>query len=148
LSAHIAWLHERGYGAAQMVLPHDGATCDRVHDASFESALRTSGFEVEVIANQGAGAARARIEAARRLLPHMWFDEARCRAGLAALAAYHEKRDAHRNIGLGPNHDWSSHGADAFGLMAIAYETPEPAKVKSKAGRYHKGGNSTSWMAG
>jgi phage terminase large subunit len=25
-----------------------------------------------------------------------------------------------RSVGLGPSHDWSSHAADAFGLMAIA----------------------------
>src|SRR4029078_1368736 len=29
-----------------------------------------------------------------------------------------------RDVGLGPEHDWSSHAADAFGLMAIAYEEP------------------------
>jgi len=148
LSAHIHWLRLRGYGDAYMVLPHDGATHDRVHDASFESALRAEGFEVEIITNQGAGAARARIEAARRLFPKMWFDEERCRAGLAALSAYHEKRDAHRNIGLGPEHDWSSHGADAFGLMAIAYETPCNSQTKRTAGRYRTNGASASWMAG
>ena len=26
------------------------------------------------------------------------------------------------NVGLGPEHDWSSHCADAFGLLAVAYE--------------------------
>ena len=36
-------------------------------------------------------------------------------------------RDEKRGVGLGPDHDWSSHGADAFGLMAISYE--EPRKV-------------------
>jgi len=25
---------------------------------------------------------------------------------------------------LGPAHDWASHGADAFGLMCVAYEEP------------------------
>jgi phage terminase large subunit len=34
------------------------------------------------------------------------------------------KRDETRNIDLGPEHDWSSHAADAFGLMAISYEEP------------------------
>ena len=38
--------------------------------------------------------------------------------------AYHEKKDEQRDVGLGPEHDWSSHAADAFGLMAIAYEEP------------------------
>ena len=32
--------------------------------------------------------------------------------------------DEKRSIGLGPEHDWSSHAADAFGYMAIAYEEP------------------------
>jgi phage terminase large subunit len=30
-------------------------------------------------------------------------------------------------VGLGPEHDWASHGADAFGLMAVAYEPPRQA---------------------
>ena len=34
------------------------------------------------------------------------------------------KKDEQRSIGLGPEHDWSSHAADAFGLMAVAYEGP------------------------
>ena len=64
------------------------------------------------------------IEAVRRILPQCWFHENKCSAGLEALAAYHEKRDEKRALGLGPAHDWSSHGADAFGLMAIAYDEP------------------------
>jgi len=150
LAAHVAWLRESGYGQAVMVLPHDGATYDRVYDVSFASALRQAGFEVEIIPNQGAGAARARIEAVRRLLPQMWFDEAKSRAGVLALGAYHEKRDDNRNIGLGPEHDWSSHAADAFGLLALSYEAPRPASPKGKTGRYRTGNAATvsSWMAG
>ena len=62
-----------------------------------------------------------RVNAVRRLLPSMWFNKDTTEGGRDALAAYHEKRDEERNIGLGPNHDWSSHGADAFGLMALDY---------------------------
>lgn len=127
LATHIEWLRSKGYGSAMCILPHDGATNDRVHDVSYESALRAAGFDVQVIANQGAGAAMKRVEAARRLFPAMWFDE-KCQAGLDAIGWYHEKRDPERNIGLGPNHDWSSHGADAFGLAAVAYELPSKTK--------------------
>ena len=49
-------------------------------------------------------------------------------AGLEALAWYHERSDEHRSIGLGPLHDWSSHAADAFGLLAIAYEEPSQGR--------------------
>lgn len=127
LETHVNWLRANGHGTAHCVLPHDGATNDRVHDVSFESALRQAGFTVEVIANQGKGAAKQRIEAGRRLFNACWFDK-RCDPGVAALGWYHEKRDTERQIGLGPEHDWSSHGADAFGLMCIAYEAPREAK--------------------
>ena len=65
-----------------------------------------------------------RIEAVRRLFPKVWFNANTTEAGRDALGYYHERKDEHRDIGLGPEHDWSSHAADAFGLMAIAYEEP------------------------
>jgi len=119
LAAHVAWLRERGYEKALCVLPHDGATNDKVHAVSYESALRQAGFDVRVIKNQGAGAASQRIEALRRLFPAIHFNAATTEGGRAALGWYHEKRDEARGIGLGPEHDWSSHAADAFGLMAV-----------------------------
>ena len=124
LAAHVAWMRERGYEKAECILPHDGASAEKVHDVTYEGALRSAGFSVRVIPNQGAGAAKMRIEAARRLFPRMWFNDKTTEAGRDALGWYHEKRDEDRGIGLGPNHDWSSHGADAFGLMCIAYEEP------------------------
>lgn len=125
LATHVNWLRENGYGKAECFLPHDGATQDRVYDVSYESALRAAGFSVQVIPNQGKGAAKLRIEAARRLFPGIWFDEKKTEAGREALGWYHEKRDDERGIGLGPNHDWSSHAADAFGLMCVSYEEPK-----------------------
>lgn len=119
LSAHVAWLRSKGYDKALCVLPHDGATNDKVHAVSYESALKEASFSVRVIPNMGAGAANARIEALRRLFPAIWFNEETTSGGRDALGWYHEKRDEARGIGLGPNHDWSSHGADAAGLMAI-----------------------------
>jgi phage terminase large subunit len=74
----------------------------------------------EVIPNQGAGAVAMRIEAVRRLFPRCWFNEKTTEAGIEALGFYHEKKDEQRSIGVGPEHDL----ADAFGLMAIAYEEP------------------------
>lgn len=125
LAAHVNWLRANGYGKALCILPHDGETNDKVHDVNFASALRDAGFEVKVIPNQGKGAAKMRIEATRRLFPSMYFNEATTQPGIDALGAYHERRDDTRNIGLGPEHDWSSHGADAKGLAAVAYEEPQ-----------------------
>lgn len=127
LATHLAWMREQGYtpDKAQIWLPHDGATQDKVHDVSYESALRAAGYAVTVVPNQGKGAAKARIEAGRRLFPSMWFHEEKTAAGRDALGWYHEKKDEIRGIGLGPEHDWSSHGSDAFGLMCVAYEEPK-----------------------
>lgn len=121
---HLAWLRKRGYADAYCVLPHDGSSGEKVIDATYESAVKAAGFEAKTVPNQGAGAAAMRIEAGRRLFPRMWFDDTNTKAGRTALAWYHEKQDERRDIGLGPAHDWASHGADAFGLMAIDYEEP------------------------
>lgn len=125
LATHVQWLRDNGYAKALCILPHDGATNDKVYDVSYESALRGAGFEVRVIPNQGKGAANMRIEAARRLFPRIWFNKDTTEPGREALGWYHEKKDEARGIGLGPEHDWSSHGADAFGLMCVAYEEPQ-----------------------
>ncbi len=126
IGAHLAWLRSNGYvpGEAEIILPHDGATNDKVFNVSYESAFRGAGYKVEIIPNQGRGAASERIEAARRLFPMMYFNEETTEPGREALGWYHEKTDVNRQIGLGPEHDWASHGADAFGLMAVAYKPP------------------------
>jgi phage terminase large subunit len=142
LAAHISWLRDRGYGKALCVLPHDGATYDRVHAVSYEGALRSAGFAVQVVPNQGRGAAKGRIEAARRLFPSIWVNEDTTRPGMLALGAYHPRVDSKREIDLGPEHDWASHAADAFGLMAVAYD--EPKAKKPKAERPVRAG---TWMA-
>ncbi|MGB8345421.1 MAG: phage terminase large subunit [Ktedonobacteraceae bacterium] len=126
LATHLEWMREKGYSPKKcpIWLPHDGSTHDKVFDVSYASALKQAGYDVTVVPNQGKGAAKARIEAGRRLFPSMWFNEETTQPGREALGWYHEKKDDARNIGLGPEHDWSSHGSDAFGLMCVAYEEP------------------------
>lgn len=127
IDSHLAWMRSNGYtpDRAQIWLPHDGATQDKVIDVSYESAFQKAGYSVTVIPNQGKGAAAARIEQVRLMFPRIWFNADTTEAGRDALGFYHEKRDAVRNIGLGPEHDWSSHGADSFGLMCVVYEEPK-----------------------
>jgi phage terminase large subunit len=142
ISAHINWLHSKGYKPerADIYLPHDGTTNDRVYDTSFESAFKAAGYDVTTIPNQGKGAARLRIESARRVFGQVWFDEESTEAGRDSLGYYHEKRDEDRNVGLGPDHDWSSHGADAFGLMCICYEDPARTKAFGRKINYPNSG--------
>ena len=132
---HITWMRNNGYTpeATTIWLPHDGATHDKVYNVSYQSAFEAAGYAVEVVPNQGKGAAISRINALRRVFPSIWFNTADLKpgvedkgnsveSGLEALGWYHEKWDDERDVGLGPAHDWASHGADAAGLMAVVAE--------------------------
>lgn len=126
-AAHVQWMRDCEYtpNKTKIWLPHDGSTQDRVFDVSYESLFRGLNYEVIVVPNQGKGAAKQRIEAARRVFPRLWFDKEKTEAGRDAVGFYHEKKDEIRGIGLGPDHDWSSHSADSFGLMCIVAETDQ-----------------------
>jgi phage terminase large subunit len=131
LAAQVNWLRDRGWERAHCILPHDGVQGDKVFAVSYESSLRAAGFHVTVIKNQGPGAAMLRVQAVRRLADMFWFNEATTEAGRNALAYYHPKYNEAGND-MGPDHDWASHFADAFGLMAIHYETPRIADNEPK----------------
>lgn len=121
LATHVNWMREHDLTPkrCQIWLPHDGETHDKVFDVSYASALRGANYNVTVVPNQGKGAAKQRIEAGRRQFVNFWFNETTTQAGLEALGWYHEKKDEQRGIGLGPEHDWSSNGADSFGLACV-----------------------------
>jgi hypothetical protein len=82
------------------------------------AALKKLGIVMRTEWGSG-GWALAAVDKAK--LPRLMIGEAR-----DAIGWYHEKKsNDDRNIGLGPNHDWSSHGADSFGLMCIHYDQPD-----------------------
>ena len=126
---HILWMQEN-WPDAKCFLPHDGEPNSPLYEGSWETALRKAGFRTEIVPNQGAGAAMQRIEAGREHFHRMVFADEPTKPGREALGWYHERIDAERLIGLGPNHDWSSHGGDAFGMMALVYEAPRIAAKK------------------
>jgi phage terminase large subunit len=128
IGTHLGWMRQQGYTPerAQVWLPHDGRQHDKVYRVSYESAFMEAGYPTTVVDRGNPG---ERIEAVRRRFPAIWFNEATTKGGLDALGWYHEKKDDERGIGLGPEHDWASHGADSFGQMCVVYELP---KAKEK----------------
>jgi len=127
LEAHLNWLRKNGHADAEQVLPHDGVQRDKFTAVRFEDHIRNAGFAVRTVPNQGRGAEMIRIEAARARFNRFWFDETKCAKGLKALGWYHEKKNE-GGYGVGPNHDWASHSADAFGLAAVDYQEPRAVK--------------------
>ena len=142
LGYYLDALRQRGWDGLKkplMVLPHDAAQthADNPTGMDFEAQLIKAGFKTKKV-HSPPGIVMQRISTVRRLFPRLWFNNAhdadghdKTEALRAAMGWYHEKWDKDRNIGLGPDHDWSSHASDAAGLMCIDYEEPK-ANIKAK----------------
>lgn len=150
LAYHANWLRDSGYKDAHIILPHDGLNTNNISGKTYEDHWEEAGFSnVRTVPNQGKGAAKQRVEAGRRLFPRMVFDRTKTEAGRQALGWYHERHDENRDVGLGPEHDWSSHGADSFGLGCIDYEEPKNVAQDIMQGLYGGSGRGSadSWAA-
>lgn len=72
------------------------------------------------------------INAVRLLFTRFRFDQTKCATGLEALRQYKQDWDDDRKtFRLGPRHDWTSHAADAFRMLALGVkdekgEVPRP----------------------
>ena len=70
------------------------------------------------------------IQASRMALKQCWFDEVTCAEGIEALRQYQREYDDEKKVFREkPRHDWTSHQADAFRMMAVAWQH-EPSKLK------------------
>lgn len=62
------------------------------------------------------------INATRLTLPNCWFDEGKTAGGLEALRQYRpDWDDKTKTFKDNPRHDWTSHSADAFRYLAMAW---------------------------
>jgi phage terminase large subunit len=70
------------------------------------------------------------IQAARATFPKCHFDASRCEQGLECLRHYHrEWDDETKRFKDTPEHDWSSHGADAFRYLSLVWRIPKPSAL-------------------
>lgn len=124
-------LRDRGWEKAYCVVPHDAAQthADNPTGMDFEAQLRQAGFSTKRV-HSPPGIVMQRIATTRRLFPKIWFNKAKTETLRAALGWYHAKISKLNGQDMGPEHDWASHGADAFGLMCIAYEEPRTTVQK------------------
>jgi len=62
------------------------------------------------------------IQAARMALARTWFDGMKCQEGIECLRQYQREYDEDKKVFRDkPRHDWTSHGADAFRMLSIAW---------------------------
>src|SRR5271166_3303295 len=77
------------------------------------------------------------VNAGRKTIPFARFDKTRCAQGLEALRSYRTEWDEKvRAFKKTPDHNWASHGADAWRYLSLGWRAPlrEPEPEKPPAG--------------
>ena len=70
------------------------------------------------------------IQAVRQVLPRCWFDAVKCEDGIEALRQYQREYDEDKKAFRDrPRHDWCSHPADAFRMLAVAWRLEPTVKA-------------------
>jgi len=121
LAYYFNLLSELGYDYENIFLPHDAKAktlqTGRSTVEQFLQYFETKETNIRITPNlkiqQG-------IDAARLVLPHVWFDADLCSDGWETLRGYRRKYNeltkAYSNT---PLHDWAADGADSFRYFAL-----------------------------
>ena len=77
------------------------------------------------------------IESCRNVLSQCWFDEVKCNQGISCLEGYHAQYDEEKKVlAVRPEHDWTSHGADALRTFGVGYREKYKGQEQIEAGNY------------
>lgn len=127
LPHYAAVLAAKGYQYGHDYLPHDAKARDLgTGRTRIETFRELTGRVPRVLR---AGKVMDGINAARVTMARCWFDESKCREGLEALRQYRADFDEKKRVFRDePRHDWTSHTADAFRYMAMAWRELRPEK--------------------
>lgn len=130
LDHYAAELLARGYDYGTHWLPHDAKAeilgMKRTRIEQLRALLPKHEFRIVPDHTRMDG-----INAARMTLKRSWFDANRCKYGIEALRQYHAEYDEKAKVfKTTPKHDWSSHCADAWRYLAMAWRETK-AKVEA-----------------
>lgn len=117
LTHYVNLIKSKPYTYDYHILPHD------VHQRNWSTGftrlqeLEKSGLKCRVAPRLPVADG---INAVKSILPICTFNEKMCEKGIDALSYYHSVYDSKRDVQvLTPEHDWSSHAADAFRYLAL-----------------------------
>ncbi len=123
--------HRRAYNYGKHFLPHDARakTLAAKGKSIIEQLAAALTFDMlAIVPNIGI---EDGIQAARSMFHRVWFDKDGCAEGVKALRRYQRKFNEDTNsFSRQPLHNWTSHYADAFRMLAVAWQ--HEAKVEAK----------------
>lgn len=88
------------------------------------------------------------VDAVRMMLPLCWFDQKRAARLIESLASWRRDWDDKKQTWTRPIHDWASHGADAFRVLAVGRKRAYIPKQRDRYARHDFEGRSGTWMSG
>lgn len=116
LPHYLQWLKSKPYNYGKHLVPHDAAQHDYTSGLTRTQVAKNHGVNFtqvpKVLVVDG-------IDAVRNILHRCYFDEEKCSKGVKMLDSYrkewNEKHGCWRDR---PLHNFASHGADAFRILA------------------------------
>ena len=126
----------KGYRYGTHWLPHDARAKTLASGGKSVIEQLAEGLDFKTLAIVPNLDVQDGIQAARVMLGRCWFDESRCYDGIEALRAYQREYDEDKKaFRERPRHDWSSHPADAFRMLAVAWRSEGPKKIEDTRAR-------------
>lgn len=128
LDHYAGVLRERGYRYGTDYVPHDAKVRELGTGRTRIETLISLGRSPRLVPDHGL---MDGINATRLTIPHCWFDEKNTDTGVELLRQYRaEWDDRLKTFRDNPRHDFTSHAADAFRYLAVAWRemTDQPIK--------------------
>lgn len=149
LVEHVKLVAMKPYTIAEYHFPHDINHTEISSGKTRLSLLRDvyPSFNMSVVPR---GHISDGIAMVRAILPTCTFDKVKTQEGVACLNNYHRMFDRTRRMYKDkPDHDWTSHGADAFRTFAMAADTPgelrrRTSRVQARLDRFKSGSHKGS----
>lgn len=122
LKHYFEMLDEKNYEYDTIWLPHDAKAKTLQTGKSTVEQFLAREYPVKIAPKL---AVQDGVNAARLVLPQCFFDAVNCYDGLEALKSYRREFDTlKQSFSNTPRHDWSSHSADAFRMLALVTQKP------------------------
>jgi hypothetical protein len=128
------WVKLRSAQQGNFYLPHDAKAKTFRSDKSVQE-LFAKAFGWDKVNIVPSLSIQDGIQAARRMFGRCYFDDSEdVQEGIEALAQYQREWDDKKKVFVEqPRRDWTSHTADAFRMLAVAYEAEKSTQPKPEA---------------
>lgn len=131
---YIEMLRKKPYKYSRHIAPHDIKNREFTSGKTRFEAAASVGFRFEMAPRESLSEG---IDATRRMIPKCVFHEKNCRRGIDALEQYTQRwNDKMHTFMDKPDHDWTSHAADAFRMGAVSRDKYGVYRGSYQAGLY------------